>query len=100
VFYLSDIDECLEPGNCSQFCQYEKGVQMQLRRGLSQRSTQFNTLQSREGQTHASLLFARRHDIQKVALDRQEMTAIVNNTKMATALDFVFRTDDLLERRQ
>lgn len=41
---------------------------------------------------HASLLFARRHDIRKISLDRREMTSIVNDTKSATALDFVFRT--------
>lgn len=41
---------------------------------------------------HASLLFARRHDIRKIALDHNEMTSIVNNTKSATALDYVFRT--------
>lgn len=41
---------------------------------------------------HASLLFARRHDIRKISLDHNEMTLIVNSTKTATALDFVFRT--------
>lgn len=41
---------------------------------------------------HASLLFARRHDIRKISLDHNEMTSIVNDTKSATALDFVFRT--------
>lgn len=41
---------------------------------------------------HASLLFARRHDIRKIALDHNEMTSIVNDTKSATALDYVFRT--------
>lgn len=41
---------------------------------------------------HASLLFARRHDIRKIALDHHEMTAIVNETRSATALDYVFRT--------
>lgn len=41
---------------------------------------------------HASLLFARRQDIRKIALDHNEMTSIVNNTKSATALDYVFRT--------
>lgn len=41
---------------------------------------------------HASLLFARRHDIRKISLDHREMTSIVNETKSATALDYVFRT--------
>ena len=41
---------------------------------------------------HASLLFAHRRDIRKISLDHHEMTSIVNGTKIATALDFVFRT--------
>lgn len=49
-----------------------------------------NKCKAMEG--HASLLFARRHDIRKIALDHNEMTSIVNNTKSATALDYVFRT--------
>lgn len=41
---------------------------------------------------HASLLFTRNHGIRKIGLDRKEMTALVNNTMMASAFDFVFRT--------
>lgn len=51
-----------------------------------------NITRCKAAEGHASLLFSRRHDIRKVALDRKEMTALVNGTKMATALDFVFRT--------
>lgn len=86
-----DIDECLEPGSCSQFCQNEKGgFKCSCAPGYLKDPRNLTRCKAAEG--HASLLFARRHDIRKVALDRQEMTAIVNNTKMATALDFVFRT--------
>ncbi|XP_071563204.1 low-density lipoprotein receptor isoform X6 [Temnothorax nylanderi] len=86
-----DIDECLEPGSCSQFCQNEKGsFKCSCATGYLRDPRNSTRCKAAEG--HASLLFARRHDIRKVALDRQEMTAIVNNTKMATALDFVFRT--------
>ncbi|XP_071645621.1 low-density lipoprotein receptor isoform X6 [Temnothorax longispinosus] len=86
-----DIDECLEPGSCSQFCQNEKGsFKCSCATGYLKDPRNLTRCKAAEG--HASLLFARRHDIRKVALDRQEMTAIVNNTKMATALDFVFRT--------
>lgn len=49
-----------------------------------------NKCKATEG--HASLLFARRHDIRKISLEHNEMTSIVNNTKSATALDYVFRT--------
>ncbi|XP_008555784.1 very low-density lipoprotein receptor isoform X1 [Microplitis demolitor] len=86
-----DIDECLEPGSCSQYCFNEKGTfKCSCARGYLRDPKNVTRCKAAEG--HASLLFARRHDIRKVALDRQEMTAIVNNTKMATALDFVFRT--------
>ncbi|XP_039304796.1 very low-density lipoprotein receptor isoform X1 [Solenopsis invicta] len=86
-----DVDECLEPGSCSQFCQNEKGgFKCSCATGYLKDPRNLTRCKAAEG--HASLLFARRHDIRKVALDRQEMTAIVNNTKMATALDFVFRT--------
>ncbi|KAG7202842.1 hypothetical protein KM043_009994 [Ampulex compressa] len=86
-----DIDECLVPGTCSQFCLNEKGgFKCSCAPGYIKELRNLTRCKASEG--HASLLFARRHDIRKVALDRQEMTAIVNNTKMATALDFVFRT--------
>ncbi|XP_074113011.1 low-density lipoprotein receptor isoform X5 [Cotesia typhae] len=86
-----DIDECLEPGSCSQYCFNEKGTfKCTCASGYLRDPKNVTRCKAAEG--HASLLFARRHDIRKVALDRQEMTAIVNNTKMATALDFVFRT--------
>uniref|UniRef100_V9I8Z1 Low-density lipoprotein receptor n=3 Tax=Apis cerana TaxID=7461 RepID=V9I8Z1_APICE len=51
-----------------------------------------NHTRCKAAEGHASLLFTRRHDIRKVALDRLEMTSIVKDTKMAAALDFVFRT--------
>lgn len=98
-----DIDECLEPGSCSQFCRNEKGTfKCNCAPGYLKDPKNLTRCKAAEG--HASLLFARRHDIRKVALDRQEMTAIVNNTKMATALDFVFRTgmifwSDITERK-
>ncbi|XP_050464377.1 very low-density lipoprotein receptor-like isoform X4 [Cataglyphis hispanica] len=86
-----DIDECLEPGSCSQFCHNEKGS-FKCSCATGYLKDPRNSTRCKAAEGHASLLFARRHDIRKVALDRQEMTAIVNNTKMATALDFVFRT--------
>ncbi|XP_076665930.1 low-density lipoprotein receptor isoform X5 [Andrena cerasifolii] len=86
-----DIDECLEPGSCSQFCLNEKGTfKCSCAAGYLKDPRNHTRCKVAEG--HASLLFTRRHDIRKVALDRQEMTDIVNSTKMAAALDFVFRT--------
>ncbi|XP_076645245.1 low-density lipoprotein receptor isoform X4 [Halictus rubicundus] len=86
-----DINECLEPGSCSQLCLNQKGsFKCYCSPGYLRDPKNHNRCKAAEG--HASLLFTRRHDIRKVALDRQEMTEIVNNTKMAAALDFVFRT--------
>ncbi|XP_061931601.1 very low-density lipoprotein receptor isoform X14 [Apis cerana] len=86
-----DIDECLEPGTCSQFCMNEKGsFKCSCAAGYLKDPSNHTRCKAAEG--HASLLFTRRHDIRKVALDRLEMTSIVKDTKMAAALDFVFRT--------
>lgn len=41
---------------------------------------------------HAALLFTHRTDIRRYALDRQELTAIVNETRSSTALDFHFES--------
>ena len=86
-----DIDECLEPGRCSQFCLNEKSsFKCICAPGYFKDPRNHTRCKAAEG--HASLLFTRRHDIRKVALDRLEMTNIVKDTKMAAALDFVFRT--------
>ncbi|XP_077296047.1 uncharacterized protein LOC143918173 isoform X2 [Arctopsyche grandis] len=86
-----DINECDDPGSCSQICINEKGTfKCQCHTGYMRDPRDFTRCKATEG--HASLLFARRYDIRKISLDHHEMTAIVNNTKSATALDFVFRT--------
>ncbi|XP_023705770.1 very low-density lipoprotein receptor isoform X4 [Cryptotermes secundus] len=86
-----DVDECETPGACSQICINEKGTfKCQCVEGYLRDPRDHTRCKAMEG--HASLLFARRHDIRKISLDHHEMTAIVNDTKSATALDFVFRT--------
>ena len=88
---VSDIDECETPGVCSQNCINEKGTfKCQCVDGYLRDPRDHTRCKAMEG--HASLLFAHRHDIRKISLDHHEMTAIVNDTKSATALDFVFRT--------
>ncbi|EEB15646.1 Very low-density lipoprotein receptor precursor, putative [Pediculus humanus corporis] len=87
----TDIDECEIPGTCSQICINEiGGFKCQCVQGYLRDPRNYTKCKAVEG--HASLLFARKHDIRKISLDHHEMTAIVNNTKSATALDFVFRT--------
>ncbi|XP_039492513.1 very low-density lipoprotein receptor isoform X2 [Drosophila santomea] len=86
-----DIDECQTPGICSQVCVNEIGAfKCECEAGYMRVLKNHTRCKASEG--HASLLLARRHDIRKIALDRPEMTSIVNSTKAATALDFVFRT--------
>ncbi|XP_026472209.1 low-density lipoprotein receptor isoform X2 [Ctenocephalides felis] len=86
-----DTNECENPGACSQTCINEKGsFKCECINGYMRDLRDRTRCKATEG--HASLLFARRHDIRKISLDHHEMTAIVNNTKSATALDFVFRT--------
>ncbi|KAG8239911.1 hypothetical protein J437_LFUL014957, partial [Ladona fulva] len=96
-FYLvdnktcDDVNECDTPGVCSQLCINEKGsFKCECVDGYLRDPRDRTRCKATEG--HASLLFTRRHDIRKVSLDHHEMTAIVNDTKAATAIDFVFRT--------
>ncbi|XP_043065025.1 very low-density lipoprotein receptor isoform X2 [Drosophila ficusphila] len=86
-----DVNECEIPGKCSQICVNEiGGFKCECEAGYMRDPRNHTRCKASEG--HASLLLARRHDIRKIALDHMEMTSIVNSTKAATALDFVFRT--------
>lgn len=88
---FADINECERPGVCSQICINEKGkFKCECVHGYLRDPRDLTRCKAAEG--HASLLFTRRHDIRKVSLDHHDITAIVNDTKSATALDFVFRT--------
>lgn len=81
----------MEIGSCSQYCINEQGS-YNCNCATGYLKDPKNQAKCKAAEGHASIIFARRHDIRKVALDRNEMTALVNDTKMATALDFVFRT--------
>ncbi|XP_022822359.1 low-density lipoprotein receptor-like isoform X1 [Spodoptera litura] len=86
-----DVDECSDPGACSQMCINEKGTfKCECHAGYARDPRDRTRCKATEG--HPSLLFARRFDIRKISLDHHEMVAIVNDTKSATALDYVFRT--------
>ncbi|CAH1722415.1 unnamed protein product [Chironomus riparius] len=98
-----DINECEIPGSCSQLCTNEQGgFKCECASGYLKDPRDHTKCKATEG--HASLLFARRHDIRKISLDHREMTSIVNETRSATALDYVFRTgmifwSDVTEQR-
>ncbi|KAK7580566.1 hypothetical protein V9T40_001195 [Parthenolecanium corni] len=98
-----DIDECAIPGSCSQSCTNEKGsFKCECVAGYMRDPNDHSKCKATEG--HASILFARKHDIRKISIDHNEMSVIVNNTKSASALDFVFRTgmifwSDIAERK-
>ncbi|XP_042882453.1 low-density lipoprotein receptor-like isoform X1 [Penaeus japonicus] len=86
-----DINECLEPGHCSQVCINLKGsYKCECVGGYARDPHNPQRCKAMEG--HASLLFAHFSDIRKISLDHQEITAIVNETRGSTALDFVFKT--------
>lgn len=86
-----DINECEVPGACSQLC-YNSVGSFKCECSTGYMRDPRNHTRCKATEAHASLLFARRHDIRKIALDHNEMTSIVNETKSATALDYVFRT--------
>ncbi|XP_047738867.1 low-density lipoprotein receptor, partial [Hyalella azteca] len=86
-----DVDECVAPGTCSQVCTNTPGSYKCTCVAGYQRDLQVPaTCKAVEG--HASLLLAHHQDIRKISLDHMEVTAIVNATRGATALDFVFKT--------
>lgn len=90
LFFL-DINECEIEGSCSQICINEKGTyKCECEAGYLRDPQDHTRCKAMEG--HASLLFSMQHNIRKISLDHHEMSAIINSTKSATAIDFVFRT--------
>uniref|UniRef100_A0ABD2WAW8 EGF-like calcium-binding domain-containing protein n=1 Tax=Trichogramma kaykai TaxID=54128 RepID=A0ABD2WAW8_9HYME len=88
---LDDINECLEPDSCSQVCKNTiGGFECSCVSGYLRDPKNDRRCKAIEG--HASLLLSKRNDIRKIALDRKEMTLLVNNTKFAVAIDFMFQT--------
>lgn len=91
VYFLVDVNECEIEGSCSQICINEKGTyKCECEPGYLRDPQDHTRCKAMEG--HASLLFSMQHNIRKISLDHHEMSAIINSTKSATAIDFVFRT--------
>ena len=71
-FCVSDINECLEPGVCSQLCVNLKGsYKCECVNGYARDPHIHRRCKAMEG--HASLLFAHYTDIRKISLDHQEV---------------------------
>ena len=70
---FADIDECLEPGVCSQVCRnFKGGFKCECVRGYARDPHNHSRCKAMEG--HASLLFAHFTDIRKISLDHQEVS--------------------------
>ena len=90
-FILADINEWENPGTCSQTCINEGGTfKCECQAGYLKDPYDRTRCKPTEGHTH--LLFTRTHDIRIMSIDHKDMTVVVNDTKSATALDFVFKT--------
>ncbi|KAF5288914.1 hypothetical protein FQA39_LY03793 [Lamprigera yunnana] len=86
-----DINECDIPGSCSQICINVEGTfKCECQDGYTPDPLDVTRCIAEVG--GALLLFANRKDVRQISLDNQIMTSIVNSTKSATALDFVFKT--------
>lgn len=91
ILKFVDVNECEIEGSCSQICINEKGTyKCECEPGYLRDPQDHTRCKAMEG--HASLLFSMQHNIRKISLDHHEMSAIINSTKSATAIDFVFRT--------
>jgi len=91
ILKFLDVNECEIEGSCSQICINEKGTyKCECEQGYLRDPQDHTRCKAMEG--HASLLFSMQHNIRKISLDHHEMSAIINSTKSATAIDFVFRT--------
>lgn len=72
----SDINECLEPGICSQLCVNVKGsYKCECVAGYAKDPHDPHRCKAMEG--HASLLFADYYDIRKISLDHKEVRVFV-----------------------
>lgn len=59
---------------------------------MPESSINSNENQTQEAEEQASLYFALRHNIQKISLDTNEMTTIINKTNASTTFDYSFHT--------
>jgi len=87
-----DINECDVPGTCSQVCiNRDGGFKCECVENYTK--DPHDPTKCRAGEAHPSLLFAHKHDIRKIALNKNfDMVTIVNETRSSCAIDFNFRT--------
>lgn len=88
-----DINECDIPGTCSQLCINQEGSFKCECTTSGYIKDPHDPTRCRAVEGHASLLFAHKTDIRKIALDHHNsMVSIVNETRSSCAIDFNFRT--------
>jgi len=80
------------PPACSQVCQSGPAGDPRCSCVRGYKPDPVDATRCKAGEGHPSLLFAHKTDIRKLSLDRPSITAIVNNTRSACAVDFHFKT--------
>ncbi|XP_066906450.1 very low-density lipoprotein receptor isoform X2 [Halyomorpha halys] len=90
-YSCEDINECDNPGACSHMCINEEGTyKCECQAGYLKDPYDRTRCKPTEG--HTQLLFTRLFDIRIMSVDHRDITVVVNDTRSATALDFVYKT--------
>ena len=94
-FTCVDINECDIQGSCSQTCINEKGTfKCECQDGYERDPHDFTSCKATL--SRPELLFSRRHNIKKIDLKNHEIKTAVNDTKAATAFDFIFKKEMII----
>lgn len=86
-----DTDECQEPGTCSHTCINTVGsFKCECDEGYVREPSDPTFCKAMHGS--GSIIFSKRQDIRKYTLDHHQLTPIVEDSKGAAAMDFVYKT--------
>lgn len=95
-FNCEDIDECVEaPGSCSQKCiNTIGGFHCSCLPGYRRDPTNYTRCKADSGDPY--LIFSHSYDIRSLRLKDKELTTLVKDARRATALDFQYRTNQII----
>ncbi|KAK3871613.1 hypothetical protein Pcinc_023266 [Petrolisthes cinctipes] len=95
-FDCEDIDECTEqPGACSQRCTNTVGsFHCSCLPGYRRDPRNFTRCKADAGEPY--LLFSHSYDIRRLRLRDGELTSVVNNTRLATAIDYQYSSHQIV----